>query len=292
MYELVKITDKSYYIDCPSKIGIFKISDGEAAVIDSGNDKDAGKKIKKTLDSMGLSLRMILNTHSHADHIGGNAYLEGQTGCKIYAKGIERDFTCHPLLEPSFLYGGNPICELRHKFLMAAESGAELLTDNLLPRGIEAVPLPGHSFDMVGFRTEDDVLYLADCLSSAETLEKYKIGFIFDVAAYLDTLRAVMEMEAKMFVPSHAPATENIRALAQLNIDRTLENGEKITAFCSEPIMLENLLTKIFTEFGLRMSFEQYALVGSTLRSYLTWLKNTGAIEAIFDGNRLLWKRI
>ena len=44
---------------------------------------------------------------------------------------------------------------------------------------------------MVGFRSPDDIVYLADCLSSRETLEKYQIGFIYDVAAYLKTLEMV-----------------------------------------------------------------------------------------------------
>lgn len=44
---------------------------------------------------------------------------------------------------------------------------------------------------MVGFHTPDDVIYLADCISSRETLDKYQIGFIYDVGAYLTTLENV-----------------------------------------------------------------------------------------------------
>ena len=53
--------------------------------------------------------------HSNADHIGGNKYLKGQTGCKAYSGGIEATFTKHPVLEPSFLYGGYPCKDLRYK---------------------------------------------------------------------------------------------------------------------------------------------------------------------------------
>ncbi len=45
-----------------------------------------------------------MNTHSNADHIGGNRYLQGQTGCKVYSGGIEAAFTKYPVLEPSFIY--------------------------------------------------------------------------------------------------------------------------------------------------------------------------------------------
>ena len=39
------------------------------------------------------------------------------------------------------------------------------------------------------------------------------------------------------------------------------------------------------------MNFEQYVLVGSTVRSYLAWLKDTGRLNAVFEKNQLLWKQ-
>ena len=196
MYELIQVSENNYYIQSPAKIGLIKLNDAEVILIDSGNDKDAGKKVRKILDANGWTLKAIINTHSNADHIGGNKYLQDQTGCKIYASGIEADFTNHPLLEPSFLYGGFPPKDLRHKFLMAQESRVENLTSNVLPEGFEVIPLPGHFFDMIGIRTTEDVVYLADCLSSKETLDKYQIGFIYDVGAYIATLEKVKTMKA------------------------------------------------------------------------------------------------
>ena len=175
MYELMQLTDRSYYLQSPAKIGLYKLTDTDVCLIDSGNDKDAGRKVRQLLDANGWHLTAIYNTHSNADHIGGNKYLQAQTGCKIYAPGIECAFTRHPLLEPSFLYGGYPCKELRHKFLLAQESDAQPLTREVLPPGFEIIELPGHVFSRVGFRTPDDVVYLADCLSGKDTLEKHPI---------------------------------------------------------------------------------------------------------------------
>lgn len=292
MYELIQISEITYYIQSPAKIGIVKINDNDVCLIDTGNDKDAGRKIKKVLDSNGWNLKAIYNTHSNADHIGGNKYLQTQTGCKIYAPGIDCDFTNHPILEPSFLYGGYPCKDLRHKFLLAQESNAEYLTKEVLPNGFEIISLPGHFFDMVGFRTPDDVIFLADCLSSKETLDKYQIGFIYDVAAYIKTLEMVKSLSANMFIPAHATATEDISPLAQYNIDKVQEISEKIVAICKEPICFEMILKRLFTEYSLTMNFEQYVLVGSTVRSYLSWLKDTGRVNAEFENNMLLWEQI
>lgn len=145
---------------------------------------------------------------------------------------------------------------------------------------------------MVGFRTPDDVVYLADCLSSRETLDKYQIGFIYDVAAYLKTLEMVKTMKAKMFVPAHAEAAADVSGLAQYNIDKVCQIAEKIIELCAEPISFESLLQRLFMEYGLTMNFEQYVLVGSTVRSYLSWLKDTEKINAMFEKNLLLWERV
>ena len=291
MYELIQLSQRSCYIQSPAKIGLVRLEGPEVCLIDSGSDKDAGRRVRQHLDANGWRLTAIYNTHSNADHIGGNKYLQGQTGCRIYAPGIECAFTRHPVLEPSFLYGGYPCKEMRHKFLMAQESDALELTAECLPEGLESIPLPGHFFDMVGFRTEDGVVYLADCLSSRETLDKYQIGFLYDVAAYLDTLVRVKAMEAKWFVPALAEVSEDVSALAQYNIDKVLEIAEKITGICQGPLCFEAILQRLFSAYGLTMNFQQYVLVGSTIRSYLAWLKDGGRLEALFEDNMLLWRR-
>lgn len=292
MYELIQVSGSSYYVQSPAKIGLVRLNDTEVCLIDSGSDKDAGRKARQLMEKNGWHLTAIYNTHSHADHIGGNRYLQSQTGCRLYAPGAECAVTRHTVLEPSMLYGGCPPKELRHKFLMAQESDAAYLTADVLPEGFRLLPLPGHCMDMVGFRTPDDVVYLADCVSSRETLGKYRIGYIYDVGAYLATLEAVKTMTAKAFVPAHAEVTENIAPLAQYNMDTVQEVGDAITALCAAPQTFEELLKALFDRYGMVMTFEQYALVGATVRSYLTWLKETGRVTAEFADNRMLWRRV
>lgn len=292
MYELIQITDRSYYINSPSKIGLIKTDDKNVCLIDSGNDKDAGKKFLKIINENGWQLTAIYNTHSHADHIGGNKYLQSQTGCKIFAPGTECDFTNHPILEPAFLYGGFPSNDLRHKFLMASESAALPLTREKLCAGIEIIPLPGHSFDMVGFMIPDGTAFIADALSSRQTLDKYRIGFIYDVSAYLETLEKIKTIGAKLFVPSHAEPTEDIKELADYNAETVHEIAERILKICKTPKFFEQILKELFEMFSLDMNPIQHVLVGSTVRSYLSWLSGNGKIKGFFDNNMLLWETI
>lgn len=288
MYELIQAAEHTYYIESPAKIGLVQTG-GTVALIDSGSDKEAGRKVRQHLDARGLKLSAIYNTHSNADHIGGNQYLQRQTGCAVYAPGVEAAFTRDPILEPSFLYGGCPPKPLRHKFLLAQPSDVQVLDPKACP--LEVIPLPGHFFDMVGYRTEDGVVFLADCLSSRETLEKYRVSFLYDVAAYLDTLDRVAAMEAALFVPAHAAATEDIAPLARYNRDQVYAVAEDLLDLLAEPLVFEEVLRQLFRRYHLTMDFQQYVLVGSTVKSYLAWLLDGGRVTAAFDDCRLLWRK-
>ena len=292
MYELIQAAEHTYYIQCPAKMGLW-VPDGQHAVlIDSGNDKDAGRKVQKLLEAQGWALTAILNTHANADHNGGNALLQQRLGAPAFAPGIEAAVTTHPILEPAFLYGGYPPKPLRNKFLLAQPSRCQPLTEENLPAGLAMLPLPGHFFDMCGFRTEDGVWFLADCLSGASIVEKYHVNFIYDVAAYLETLDRVSALEGRLFIPAHAEPAEDIRPLAELNRRKVLEIAELIRSLCREPRIFEDVLRDVFTHYQLTMDFNQYVLVGSTVRSYLAYLLDRGELAAEFADNRLLWRAV
>ena len=74
MYELIQAGERTYYIECPAKMGLFNINDEEVCLIDSGNDKDAAKKALRIIEGQGWKLKMVINTHFHADHIGGRCW--------------------------------------------------------------------------------------------------------------------------------------------------------------------------------------------------------------------------
>ena len=82
MYELIQAGPNTYYVNCPAKIGIYRTSETEVWLIDSGSDKDAAKKVKKILDANQWTLKGIIATHYHADHVGGCQWLQQQTGCR------------------------------------------------------------------------------------------------------------------------------------------------------------------------------------------------------------------
>ena len=289
--ELIKVGEKTYYIKNPTNIGIYKVDEENVYLIDSGNDKDAGKKIIKIVEEQGWKIKGIINTHSNADHIGGNKVIQDRTGCAIYAYNIEKSFTENPILEPSFLYGGYPFKDLRNKFLLAKESTVTNIENNL-PEGLEYISLKGHFFDMIGIKTSDDVYFLADSLFSEETIMKYHLFFIYDVREYLNTLDYLDTLKGSLFIPSHCEASTDIKLLTSLNRNKFQEVLEFITKYCEKEVTFEEILKYIFDKYSLVMNANQYVLIGSTIRSYLSYLYDEGKITYEFKDNKMLWKKL
>ena len=292
MYELVQVAENTYYINSPSKMGVYRVSNDDVWLIDSGNDKDAGRKIQKILDAQGWKLTAIINTHSNADHDGGNTLLQNRLNCAVYSTPMENIIVENPILEPTFLYGGYPFKKLRNKFLMATPSKAQDIATAKLPEGMEYFRLPGHFWDMIGVKTPDDVYFLADCIFGEGTVNKYHISFFYDLAAQFETLDMVEKLEGKLFIPAHAEPMEDIRPLVKLNRDKSLEILNVLLDLCKEPMHFELILKKVFEHYELTMDHAQYVLVGSTIRSYLAYLCDNGKVENYVEDNMLLWKTV
>ncbi len=288
--ELVRVGEKTYYIKNATNIGIYKIDETQVYLIDTGNDKDAGKKILKIIDEQGWKVKGIITTHSNADHIGGNKVIQDRTNCTILAYNIEKSFTEFPILESSFLYGGYPFKDIRNKFLLAKESVVTPIENNL-PDGLEFFTLKGHFFDMIGIKTSDNVYFLADSLFSKETITKYHLFFIYDVREFLNTLDYLNTLNGNLYIPSHCEATNNISSLIELNRNKVQEIIDKIYNVCEKEMSFEEILKYIFDEYNLTMNANQYVLVGSTIKSYLSYLLDENKLSYEFKDNKMLWKQ-
>lgn len=288
---LRQLGEHTWYIDGPVTLGVVE-HEGSVALIDSGNDKDAGRKIGKLLKRMGWSLEIIYNTHSNADHIGGNRFLQSRWECRIGASKLEIPFIEHPEFEPAFLWGGYPYKRIRNKFLMAEPS---TVTDLVIPGSplepfmLKATALPGHFIDMVGYVSEDKYFFCADSFFPEDIIKKYHIFYIYDVSAFLSTLDMLRSHSYEAVIPSHGSPGGDIRDLIDLNRSKIKETCALVIELCRTPLSQDELIGGVSREYGLEMSAAQYVLVGSTLRSYLSYLEAEGLVQGIIADHLMKW---
>jgi glyoxylase-like metal-dependent hydrolase (beta-lactamase superfamily II) len=287
----LSLAGETWLLPGPTNIGMVQRG-GDAWLIDSGNDKDAGRRALRLIESRGLRLKTIINTHSNADHIGANAYLQGQSSCEIWAPRLEAPFIENPVLESSLLWGGLPFGDLRSKFFEAKPSTVtRRLEAGENVEGFELVPLNGHFLQMSGVLTEDGVLFLGDAAFGTSVLEKHGIPFVYDVKAFKESLARIRTIQASWYVPSHGEPCGDPKELVEANLTKVDAVEAAILGILSRPASFEEALATLCSEFGLSLDLSRYALVGSTLRSFLAYLHGEGRIAYRFESGKMLWER-
>ena len=289
--ELVQVGKNTFYLDNPTNIGIYLVNNKDVYLIDSGNNKDTGKKILKIINEHNWQVLGIINTHSHADHIGGNNVIQNRTNCAIFSSEIENSFISNTILEPSILYGGYPFNSLLNKTLMAKESSSILIDDNIR-NTFDVIELPGHSYNMIGLKTKDNIYFLGDSLFSEETINKYHIFYICNVKEFLNTLDKLNNLDGDLYILSHCKPVSDLDSLIKVNRDKVVEIINKIYNLCSNKITFEDILQKIFTDYNINMNENQYFLIGSTIKAYLSYLYDEGKISYTFIDNKMYWYQL
>ncbi len=292
MFELIKVSESCYYIESPSKVGIYKRNDTDVYLIDSGSDKNSAKKTLKICEEQNWNIKGIINTHAHADHIGGNAYIQEKTGCDIFSSSIDRPFLEFPIINPLHIYGGYFPKEMEHKFFLAKPSITKDISSKDFPSELRTYDISGHSLGMIAIVTPDNVAFVGDIVSSETIIKKYGITYLLDIKKHLESLNFVENMSAEKFIMSHVETVDDIKPLIKFNRDKIYEICDKITELLKTPKTFEHLLSELFYHYELVMSVRQHSLVGSTVRSYLSYLKNEGKIDVIIEDNFIFWKTV
>lgn len=289
MYELIKIKENNYYIDCPSKIGLYVIDD-MAYLIDSGNNKGVGKKIIKILEENNLKLKCIINTHYHNDHIGGNKILQEKTCCDIYASDIENTFIENPILEPALFYGAYPYKEIRGTSFVAKPSNVSY-NKEIIPKELEIISLKGHSPNMIGVKTKDNIYYIADSIFDSDVIDKYCLTVIYNVKDFLDTLDYLLTLKGNFYIPSHSEATDNIKEIVNKNKDNTFYILNEILNLLDDDKTFEHILCDVFEKFNIEMNVKQNILLSSTIKAYLSYLIDEKKAITYIKNNYMYYKK-
>ncbi len=132
---------------------------------------------------------------------------------------------------------------------------------------------------------------MADSLFSEEILNKYHLIFLYDLQAHFSTLEGLKSLNAAWYAPSHAVLTTDITALIAANIRKIQEILERIVSWCQPAAMFEELLARLCQTYNITLNANQYVLVGSTLKSCLTYLTDQGQIIPQFTEGTLRWKQ-
>lgn len=219
--------------------------DGAAAtLIDSGYVGHADQTVALAKSALaGRRLSRLINTHSHSDHIGGNAALQRAFGCKILIPaGIEthiRDWDENALLL-------TPAAQRGDRFLHdgVVRAGATLLMGG---HDWQAHAAPGHDMDALVFHCPESRL-----LISGDALWEDGFGIIFGellgqpgaLAATRNTLDLIARLPIDTVIPGHGRPFGDVAA--------ALERAyRRLAAFTADPARMARNAIKACFIFNL-----------------------------------------
>ncbi len=290
MFELTKIKGSTYNFDAYTNVGLFINKKGQVILVDSGDHRRTVRTFNKILEEKGLKPDVIICTHCHVDHIAGNRFFQEKYGAKILCSDKERMFIKYPDVEPDIMYNGISVNKKLNPNYQGEPSDPEVFSADNLPEGVEIIPMPGHAWQMVGVKTEDNVIFLADSIMSEETWREHKLPFFNDVNSSIETLEMVKSLDADMFIASHAQPLEDIKELADLNISKLRERKQLLYELCNE-----NSADEIFVLFMKALDIDvqsnRYQTYYVMMRHYLQALIDDKLIEGEFNGSVYIYKR-
>ncbi len=225
---------------------------GEVLVI------DPGPLDQQHLDAVARAARlrggagMVVCTHHHPDHREGADRLAEMLGAPlaIYHRRAERSGE------------------------LALEDGDRLLAGE---SWLEVVHTPGHSQDhLCLFAPREHILFSGDHILSGTTSVIWPPEG--DMAAYLDSLARVRDLDAEWLLPGHGePISEPRKAVDALIAHRLEREGQVLEALGPDPVAPSQLVGGLY--HGYPPEVLEYA--AQTLLAHCIKLANEGRIERV-----------
>lgn len=296
--ELVELATGVHALLAGVNCAIIEAPGKTAVLVDSGQDSDYGKSIKRVLAQLDLTPTALVCTHSHADHYGGNAYLlKHFPDLEVLAPPIEANIIRAPELEPIYLFhGAAPLPELHSKWLKAPASPVhrEIEAGETTIGGValELVDTRGHAHRQLAVRV-GDVLVAADAVFGAEVLDRYPLPFGQDIAGQLAAHDAVAAQPVTVVLPGHGAPTTDLAGIVAANGGAV----NRAAAAVLEAVTVadgggtEDVLAICGVTLGLNMSdLARYHLNFCTISAHLGHLRATGLVSADLADGRLAWR--
>lgn len=246
----------------------FLLGSERLAVVDPGPDDES--HLKALLAAIGgRTVEAIVLTHTHKDHSSLVPRLKAATGAPIWFEGRHRLSRKPRLLERNGV---------------AASSDWRLAPDRVLRDGervkvagltLEVLATPGHCRNHLAFGVAGtDVLLSGDhVMGWNSTVVSVPDGSMAD---YLGSLRKVIALPYRRYLPAHGGPIEDGRTYAEaLLAHREMRNAQVVEAVGKGARRLRDLLRAVYPK--LKLQLVPAALM--TLKAHVEFLEATGAIR-------------
>lgn len=303
-----KIIENVYVVSGFTNIGIINAPSEDKnniILIDSGINQKAMQIVIEELDKIfkNYNLTTVINTHGHADHIGGNNFLQKKYNTKVLIPQKEIGNAANRYASVNLIWGGSAIPELKHYYSLEETFTPNefISTEDKIPlsptKNISFIDLQGHSPEQLGIFYKDDdgktVLFTADSYLGIDELKKIKISYQEATLTALNTMKRLRKFNADFFVQSHGIIPETREDFLK-TLDANIASIENLIDFLKSKLTKENLTTEVLvaetlSKFEIISKPINFALIFATVKSLLSELYEYDEIGMEISNNRLFW---
>ncbi len=283
--ELRHIKGSTYALESNSAaIGLYLFEDRNCLLIDSGPNQTQAAEALQILEQQGWGVWGIFNTHAHADHCGGNQYMQKENHCQILASEIEAAFINHPILTPYSMYSSHPVKLLTGKFLVPPPSRvSSIITPGF--HGIrgdefEILDLAGHSLGHMGLMTPDQVVFVGDSLISPAALELNLFLYVSDLGEQLKTIDKIALKSHLPIYLSHGGITEDVSVVTDMNYGILMDILNMMINILEKPRTREEIMREVIGRKSLQVNRNHYFRLWASISAFLSYLCDEG--QAIY----------
>lgn len=233
-------------------VELYLVKGERSILIDSGAHPFAVNCLVRDIENLGVrpeAIDVVLNTHGHPDHIGGNQTIASFSNARVWIHESDSEYltdakgSFRKYLAPVMRACGSAMEDEERFYLDGI--GPSIPPDGLLKDGdtidagqgvlLECVHLPGHTNGSVGFFWEREGVFFSGDAVAGLHVEKGKLPIIQNLPHYLESLEKIRQMSIRLLFCGHPYRGIHLPAAHTRNdgevrrfIDDSLELGRRL----------------------------------------------------------------
>lgn len=290
------VKGNTFYIETRSSlIPFYKINENDIVMLDSGYYDVDTKIIEKVLIDNNFTVRAVICTHAHIDHIGNNSWLKENYKAEIIMPEYESFIYESTYNIRAYLYNIQ-IRELEKRYApILHKTDRKIHTEDEYVEvcGIKfkIVQLHGHSYYHIGIITPDNVFYVGDLLMSKEVIADSKMSFVADIKRDIESKEKARQIKCDKFILAHKGVYDEIDELIDANLAFIEEQVQFIIDIIEKsPKTSDEICNEIFISLNIKQSVIKYSLTQFIVESYISYLIDTGIVRLEIIDNSLKYR--
>lgn len=230
-----------------SRLPVYKLDEQNIIMIDSGLPRE-WEGIEGCLEKEKLTVKAVLSSHYHPDHIGNHLRLRKKYGAMLYLSPFAANAKADPMNMLGSMAGVTTYRQVKNHFgeSFAPDVYLDWNAASVTVEGAEfqILQLPGHCAEHMGFITPDNVGYVADTVLSKNIIEHLRSTFTTCVELDLISKEKLTELNCDKYIVAHNAVCDSIRELAIQNRDHMLARLELLEQIAVDYMNLDTLVAK------------------------------------------------